>query len=370
MSSHHLRKEKTCLNCGNTVEQRYCGNCGQENIEPRQTFGHLVAHFFEDLTHYEGKFWGTLRYLFFKPAYLTKEFIAGKRAKYLPPVRLYIFASFIAFLLPAILPEPPSANGDEHRESSVKAAGDTTIATSKHYKDSVELANMPLLSKAIKDTVQKKMREKEEAEEIEGSFSFGTDTGGYYYPGAQRTMHALDSAKAARAHTDEPMDFLEYRFNKKLIEFRRYPPHLQDEMLRNALIHNIPKALFVYMPLFALILSLFHRRRNWIYFDHGIFTLHLFSFVLLAFLSMVLVSYFTEWVAYFFPSDPFDWLSKLVIFGTLIWVPYYLFRAHRKMYGETFVISMFKVWGIIWLNLVLFIAVMIGFVLITFLTLH
>ena len=94
MSHHTTREDKTCLNCGESVEERFCGHCGQENIETRMSFLGLIAHFAEDLTHYEGKFWKTIKYLFFKPAFLTKEYLKGKRTSYLPPVRLYIFVSF------------------------------------------------------------------------------------------------------------------------------------------------------------------------------------------------------------------------------------------------------------------------------------
>ncbi len=104
MSHQPLRTEKNCLNCGQEVPDRYCSHCGQENIESRMSFLGLVAHFFEDLTHYEGKFWKTLQQLFFKPGYLTVSFLDGKRNSSLPPVRLYIFVSFLTFFLAHALP--------------------------------------------------------------------------------------------------------------------------------------------------------------------------------------------------------------------------------------------------------------------------
>src|SRR5690606_28206355 len=73
--------------------------------ETRQSFGHLVAHFAEDFTHYDSGFWKTIKHLLFRPARLTKEYLMGKRQEYVPPVKLYIFISFITFLLPALLPD-------------------------------------------------------------------------------------------------------------------------------------------------------------------------------------------------------------------------------------------------------------------------
>src|SRR4030095_10871822 len=88
-----------CLNCGTAVMGRYCHVCGQENIEPKESFWHLVTHFFNDVTHFDGKFFITLKDLLLKPGFLTKEYMIGKRASYLNPVRMYVFTSAIFFLL-------------------------------------------------------------------------------------------------------------------------------------------------------------------------------------------------------------------------------------------------------------------------------
>lgn len=358
MSSHHLRKEKNCLNCGHTVEERYCGNCGQENIEPRQTFVHLIAHFFEDLTHYEGKFWGTLRYLFFKPAYLTREFLAGKRSTYLPPVRLYIFASFIAFLLPAILPHAPVpearneyiASAEQHDSTYKTKRTDTIPGTGLKKADSLP----------------------EHSAESDKSKTFGFVSGrGWQVPGGFTRLSELDSAKKARSGTDDPMGIIEYALAKKTVLLSKYSSDIQFEMFTEALKHNFPKALFLYMPLFALVLRLFHRKKNWIYFDHGIFTLHYFSFLLLTFLLFSLVSDITDWVSYLLPSlSILSTLGGILIAAGFVWAPYYLFRAHHNMYGERRSVSALKSWGILLLNFVLFIAVLAALVLITILMLH
>ena len=98
MSHLPQRKEKNCLNCGTTVIGKYCHNCGQENIVPKESVWHLVTHFFNDITHFAGKFFSTLKDLLFKPGFLSKEYIKGRRATYLNPVRMYLFTSFIFFL--------------------------------------------------------------------------------------------------------------------------------------------------------------------------------------------------------------------------------------------------------------------------------
>ena len=77
MSHFKERTEKHCLNCGTSVHGRYCHSCGQENIEPKETIVHLVSHFFKDITHFDGKFFSTLKY-----PLLLKLFYARRKNYY------------------------------------------------------------------------------------------------------------------------------------------------------------------------------------------------------------------------------------------------------------------------------------------------
>ena len=95
----HYRAENDCLNCGATLQGKFCHVCGQENLEIKESFGHLMNHAVSDYFHFDDKFFNTLKPLLFKPGKLTNEYMAGKRASYLHPVKMYIFISFIYFVL-------------------------------------------------------------------------------------------------------------------------------------------------------------------------------------------------------------------------------------------------------------------------------
>ncbi len=99
MSHIPQRKEKDCLNCGTIVQGKYCQNCGQENVVPHETFWHMVKHFLYDITHFDSKFFGSMKMLLFKPGFLPAEYVKGKRASYLNPVKKYVFTSAVFFLL-------------------------------------------------------------------------------------------------------------------------------------------------------------------------------------------------------------------------------------------------------------------------------
>ena len=125
MGKHKIRKNKTCQNCGAFVEHHFCPKCGQENSESRQTFYHLFTHFIFDFLHYESSFWRTTKHLFLSPGKLSLEYMNGRRKKYVNPFTFYIFISFIAFFVPAILPEAPDYDDDEYETVAPKLENDT-----------------------------------------------------------------------------------------------------------------------------------------------------------------------------------------------------------------------------------------------------
>jgi hypothetical protein len=93
------RSEKICLNCGEILQNRFCPVCGQENIEPKETVWGLVSHFAYDITHFDGKFFSTVKYLLIKPGFLSLEHMKGRRVRYLHPIRLYVFTSAFFFII-------------------------------------------------------------------------------------------------------------------------------------------------------------------------------------------------------------------------------------------------------------------------------
>ncbi|HRO42917.1 MAG TPA: DUF3667 domain-containing protein [Flavipsychrobacter sp.] len=105
VSHQHERKEKICLNCNAGLIGRYCHSCGQENIEPKESVWHLFVHFFNDITHFDGKFFHSIKLLISKPGFLSEEYMKGRRADYLNPIRMYLFISFAFFFLQFSLPD-------------------------------------------------------------------------------------------------------------------------------------------------------------------------------------------------------------------------------------------------------------------------
>lgn len=323
MAHHELRNDKTCLNCFHVVESRFCPNCGQENTETRKSFGHLITHFVEDFTHYDNAFWTTIKYLLFKPALLTKEYLSGKRQLFVPPVKLYIFVSFVTFFLLSVLPsEFDSISGSE--ESEKKAATEKKVEAdekTKVSKNAAIIATDEKSQKAIDSILNKeKLNER-------------LDLGEY------ASLAAFDSVQKSKP-AEKRNGFVVSWIKKKVIEVRLKAKEKDDffEQFKESLFRSIPKALFLYMPFFALGLWIFHDKERWYYFDHGIFTLHYFSFLLFTFSVYTLISS----LFLSLNSSITNFFDGFVNLGLLGWWFFYFFRSHRRFYGESRFISRSK----------------------------
>ena len=88
----------TCLNCGAALSGRFCSSCGQNVPRPDPTLSEFIHDTTEELAHWDGKIPTTLTALFLKPGRLTRDFLQGRRARWLPPLRLYLICSIAYFV--------------------------------------------------------------------------------------------------------------------------------------------------------------------------------------------------------------------------------------------------------------------------------
>lgn len=338
--SGDLRTEKECENCGYTVDVAYCSKCGQKNVETRQSFWHLITHFAEDFTHYDSAFWKTIKYLLLRPAKLTKEYLEGYRQRYVAPVKLYIFISFITFFLPNLYPDFTNKEKE----------------TAEHATQEIQEERHVTLDEKI-NTVQNIYLRK---------YTFNENGFLISNPMTYKSIKEMDSIEAIKPEHLKLNSF-EYKIGKKILKlYEHNSPEQVGEKLIESINHNIPKAIFVYMPFFAFILWLFHSKKRWYFFDHGIFTLHYFSFLLLATLILVTIGHFLIEIG----TDFFNIVVALSVLLTMIWTVYYFYRSHRKMYHEKWIINFIKCTLMLIINFVSIIFLTLTFITFTFYNLH
>jgi len=98
-----------CANCGAALSGPYCSACGQRVDTQAHSLGHFLGEATEVLIHADSRVWGTLLPLLRRPGFLTCEYFAGRRARYLQPFRLYLILSVLFFLLTALLSREPAS---------------------------------------------------------------------------------------------------------------------------------------------------------------------------------------------------------------------------------------------------------------------
>ena len=318
MSHLPERKEKNCLNCDTQVIGRFCHTCGQENIEPKETIWHLVSHFLNDVTHFDGKFFSSLKHLVFKPGFLSKEYVAGKRASNLNPIRMYLFTSAIFFLIFFSLYKIDEKN---IKTTSV-FLGKTTREINK--MDSAQLSEF---SKKINKG--KPLGRAEVLARMDSAMSFRM------IPGNINSKKEYDSLlkSGAKKH-----NWIERQLVYKNLEIKeKYGSDSKIVLaaLGNKFVHSLPQMLFVLLPLFALILKLIYiRRKQFYYVDHVIFTIHLYIFIFLVMLvifgvnKIISLSHWA-WLRY---------ISSILVISIF----FYFYKALRNFYKQRRAKTIFK----------------------------
>lgn len=370
MSHGKIREDKTCLNCGYQVEERFCTHCGQENTEPKQVFHYLFTHFIEDFTHYDGQFWKTIKNLLFRPGKLTTIYLEGKRQLYVPPVKLYIFISFITFFMFSLFPlmkldikqrETPVT--DVHARAKKDSINQIVSA---QIKEAINNKNLPkedsLLTAKINKTIQEASTIKDQGEEI--NFNSGIDES-TVISGA-RNIKEYDSIIAKNPSFGYN---LASPFVHKFFELKEsgIPKKEIFQKIYEISFHNLPKALFIYLPIFALLLWIFHNKKKWWYFDHGVFTLHYFSFLLFV---VTLISILVHTQRLIEHIKFFDTLLDISYYILALYSIAYFFIAHRKVYHSHGFVSFIIGTFLLFINFFVFSFLLVGLAMISFLMIH
>lgn len=352
MSHIPQRKEKDCLNCGTVVQGRYCHECGQENVVPKETFWHMVTHFFNDITHFDGSFFTTVKDLFSKPGFLSKEYMAGRRVKYLHPVRMYVFTSAIFFLLFFSFfstKDIVKINGTDEM-SGVERLELIKRLETKYKNDATKKVELQQLQ-IYKDTlipIPDKDNPLFYSDFVMLDFSGESKT--------YKSIAAYDSIQKDLA-IDKRDNWIKQRLVKKEISINNKYRGKPSEVINKIgyeFLHKLPYLLFVSLPLFALILRLVYIRRKKYYFaDHGVFTIHLYVFTFL----LLLVGFLFDKL-----KDVTDWGILSFIIGALfIYFIIYLYKAMRRFYEQNRIKTILKLFLIFIFSLVMMLLLTVFF---------
>jgi hypothetical protein len=273
----HINEE--CLNCGTVLIDSYCHHCGQKDIPRRQTLGDMLSNFVSSFWSYEGKFFRTTRYLITSPGFLATEYNAGRRESYYHPARMYVFISFIFFLVYFSLPDGGGDiinmkmdKGDiKEMRKDMSKYGLDTIPKWRNLTDSLLVAN----AKVINDSL---------SAHGEGDFSLGSNE--------YKTIAEYDSIEMTKP-LEERDGWLERRLEIRTLEVNQKYKGKQNEFISNfgqMMKDNFSKVAFWLLPFFALLLKLLYVRRDFYYSEHLVLTIYYYNFFFLAGSVILLVN--------------------------------------------------------------------------------
>jgi hypothetical protein len=278
-----------CPNCGSETVENYCAHCGQRYpVAPSvRAFVKEVA---DDQLGVDAKLPRTLAALFLKPGLLTSEYMAGRIARYISPFRLYLLASILFFVLLSLL----SRRSDWAEIAAREMARDTAAAASS-------------------DTAR-----------TGRGLNVGVTVGG------ERWIDNLD--------VNLPWPWLDQRIERNLEELAELPPNVAMRRTWDAMIEELPKVMFLLLPVYALLLKLIYVRRKRYYVEHFVFALHVHA-VSFTLFSLVLI-----------------YRQDLFVLAVFFALALYVWLAMKRVYAQGYFKTTVK-WvllGLLYMNLALF----------------
>ena len=378
MNDSSLKPPDICLNCKKPLDGAFCSNCGQNRKDIRVSVRSLLEDLAGSLFSLESKMFKSLGPLLTKPGFLTLAFMEGKRASFLPPVRMYLFFSILFFLSLASLKSDSETTNQERITSNIRSllkytelnqttrnqlaaelkANDQADALHEaleefnawlglqdsaivsdlnegwfkewllgNGKEMVSALPIPEMSMKALNSIKKAYAAR--CERYEKRFS------GQVESIQKNEAIILDSFTISDARMEESTWWGKF-FNEKVEERSRYLNEMdsrtRDRLLLDTFLQSVSKVMFLLMPVFALFLKGVYWRRDALYVDHLIFALHLHSFLFAKYSALI-------WIHKALGSY---WPAPLTVFIILIGSPAYLWLAQKRVYRQSFWKTSFK----------------------------
>lgn len=218
MESPQAQRPGACANCQSPLTGPFCARCGQEARRTARSMRTLLHDALENLTNLDGRLWGTIRGLLLRPGWLSVEYLADRRARFLSPFRLYLVVSVLFFAVGLSMDAPPEPPRDD------------------------------LAAVASPAELERQARSREKIRQV------------------------CDLL---------PADFLPQLHQRLKAACRRHLAD-EGLALRQRLVDNLPPTMFVFLPVMALALLVLFGRSRRFYVEHVVFTLHLQSAMFVA----------------------------------------------------------------------------------------
>lgn len=318
-----------CRNCGTVLAGQYCSRCGQRARGRLISIWELIRDAFGDLFELDSRLWQTLIPLLFRPGRLTRDYLMGRRARFMPPFRTYLVLSVVFFLVAFFDPQ-------HHFGILFEPSGPESGPAAERAATAAEIRRQVLDDLAADGII---VRERPpEAPEPPADAEKEGDTG------ADRRVPKDDppiGSSIVDCNFDSDLQGLPEWLARRLTpeRLRTVCEKIKADSgqeFQERLLDNVPASLFILLPLMALGLKVLYPLSRRYYVEHLLFVLHYHAFV---FLILTLEVLWSRLLALFRLPELVDDLTVLAI---SIYIPVYLYRAMRRVYGQGRAITLLK----------------------------
>ena len=381
-----------CENCATPLQGGYCHRCGQSAVNPIRDTHHAIVEVFESFWHLDGRVFRTLRDLL-APGRVARDYLAGHRARYIAPLRMFVVATLLTFFVgqyavsftenPIVTDggTPTVAGVDAGLAKQLEAATtreevirirDQALAEVEAARETVDGVPVPGVDRgllaaqvAIRGAAGNRiaqLREAAKAGEPPTASAADEATGATEATAAEVEADATpeDAGEADDDDwvmrfngkpwhpVDNPLtvawwpDFANDWLNRKVGRAQDNIPRLQQnpDLLKESMMQALPTALFLLVPVFALLLKVFYLFSRRLYLEHLVVALYSHVFLVLTILVQFLLVALDGALA-----AHSVWASRginLLEFALWCWLPVYLLLMQKRIYGQGWLMTLVK----------------------------
>jgi hypothetical protein len=347
---------ENCLNCGEVLTGQHCSHCGQRAKVRVLSLWGLLRDVFGDLTNFDSRLWRTLIPLAFRPGLLTQDFLRGRRASYTPPFRMYLILSVAFFLLAQLGNDPGSAlkfNVDEKGGANLQLMDGGEGAPADAGQPAPSKSAGPASAAGTQPTPAPRKLTAEEQKIVESIVKRLPER----EQARIRKEMTADFARASPADIAAVQKVMKDPCGEETLKVdigpmgEKYETRLRDACRKivadtpsfgRALFENIPKMMFIFLPLIAVVLYVLYLGSGRYYVEHLLFVVHYHAFFFLGGLVILLLERLKNWTEGTGAGAAFNVVEGVVTAAFVLYIPWYLYRAMRRVYGQGRIVTLIK----------------------------
>ncbi|MEO7478475.1 MAG: DUF3667 domain-containing protein [Lysobacteraceae bacterium] len=348
-----------CANCGTPLYGEHCYHCGQPVQGLVRRFSSVLGDVADTLFEIDTRLTRTVVPLLLRPGYLSIEYFAGRRVRYVSPVRLFFFLSVIAFFVAQWTFDAGNTKAFQVNDDDISSA--MTVAGVEAQRDialhaiqankkvvigipgasnDLSAAELAITRKADQRIAQLKTAQAEgkPPPEDQPRLTFGSD-GKPWDP----VTNPINFSRLP-AFTNRWFNQLAGQTQGNLARIQHNP-----KLLFDAWMSAVPSTLFLLLPLFAMLLKIAYLFKRRLYMEHFIVALHSHAFLCFALLLALVLNGLAG-------VTPSPWLNtplQAVKVVLIVWMPLYLLLMQKRVYRQGWSMTLIKYFALATVYLVL-----------------